>query len=242
MNVATGAIVQRMDYDEFGNVIYDSNPGYQPFGFAGGLYDPETELVRFGARDYDVSTGRWASKDPIGFAGRLSNLYEYVVNDPVNRFDLSGLQLMDENGNPIIYGQDIPSNITLKFNGSTETVVTYNRGAEVNLGEYPALSGSVSSGRYAPAPEGTYVVNNLRSTIEKGMVCPGETKGWKLTLTPLFPTNRTGLDIHPDQPPPGTEGCIGISCSVADQFYDYISYYMRPGSPTVYQVVNYGGK
>ena len=30
-----------MDYDEFGNVIYDSNPGFQPFGFAGGLYDTE---------------------------------------------------------------------------------------------------------------------------------------------------------------------------------------------------------
>ena len=34
----------------------------QPFGFAGGLYDAETKLVRFGARDYDAGTGRWTSR------------------------------------------------------------------------------------------------------------------------------------------------------------------------------------
>ncbi len=87
VNVSTGVIVQRIEYDEFGNVIYDSNPGFQPFGFAGGLYDSDTKLVRFRARDYDGTTGRWISKDPIGFSGGNPNLYSYVVNDPMNRFD-----------------------------------------------------------------------------------------------------------------------------------------------------------
>jgi uncharacterized protein RhaS with RHS repeats len=58
IDAATGAVAQRMDYDEFGNVIMDSNPGFQPFGFAGGLYDRDTRLVRFGARDYDEETER----------------------------------------------------------------------------------------------------------------------------------------------------------------------------------------
>ena len=58
-----------MDYDSFGNVLQDTQPGFQPFGFAGGLYDPDTKLVRFGARDYDPRTGRWTAKDPILFAG-----------------------------------------------------------------------------------------------------------------------------------------------------------------------------
>jgi RHS repeat-associated protein len=48
-----------------------------PFGFAGGLYDPDTGLVRFGARDRDVSVGRWTAKDPIGFDGG-GNLFVYV--------------------------------------------------------------------------------------------------------------------------------------------------------------------
>jgi hypothetical protein len=40
-----------MDYDAWGNVLLDTNPGFQPFGFAGGLYDRDTRLVKFGARE-----------------------------------------------------------------------------------------------------------------------------------------------------------------------------------------------
>ena len=91
INTLNGQIVQRMDYDVWGKVTYDSNPSFQPFGFAGGLYDSATELVRFGARDYDPHVGRWLSKDPIGFAGGDTNLYGYVLQDPVNLLDPSGL-------------------------------------------------------------------------------------------------------------------------------------------------------
>jgi RHS repeat-associated protein len=86
----TGVVLQRMDYDEFGNVILDTNPGFQPFGFAGGIYDRDTGLVRHGARDYDPETGRWTAKDPIKFKGGAANLYGYVLNDPVNAIDPNG--------------------------------------------------------------------------------------------------------------------------------------------------------
>jgi len=91
VNAQSGAIVQRMDYDAFGNVVLDTNPGFQPFGFAGGLYDPDTGLLRFGARDYDATIGRWTTKDPLLLGGADSNLYRYVQNDPVNRTDPHGL-------------------------------------------------------------------------------------------------------------------------------------------------------
>jgi RHS repeat-associated protein len=90
VNANTGAIAQRLDYDEFGNILADTNPGFQPFGFAGGQYDVETRLVRFGARDYDSQTGRWISKDPLGFAGGGTNLYAYGWDDPVNFIDPTG--------------------------------------------------------------------------------------------------------------------------------------------------------
>jgi len=91
VDAGTGAIVQRMDYDEFGNVLNDTNPGFQPFGFAGGIYDQDTGLVRFGARDYDPNTGRWTAKDPILFGGGDTNLYGYTLGDPVNFVDPAGL-------------------------------------------------------------------------------------------------------------------------------------------------------
>lgn len=95
VNAANGTIAQRLDYDSFGRVTQDTNPGFQPFGFAGGLYDAASGLVRFDARDYDAGTGRWTDKDPIGFAGIDTNLYRYAGNDPVNRIDPEGLVLAE---------------------------------------------------------------------------------------------------------------------------------------------------
>ncbi len=87
----TGEVAQRMDYDSWGRVLRDTQPGFQPFGFAGGLWDADTGLVRFGARDYDPALGRFTAKDPIGFANGLTSLYAYVGNDPVNWVDPTGL-------------------------------------------------------------------------------------------------------------------------------------------------------
>jgi len=91
VDISDGSVIQRMDYDAFGNVIEDSNPGFQPFGFAGGIYDLDTQLTRFGARDYDAEIGRWTAKDPILFAGGDTNLYGYVLADPINSLDALGL-------------------------------------------------------------------------------------------------------------------------------------------------------
>lgn len=90
VDTSSGAVAQRVDYDEWGIVVADSNPGFQPFGFAGGLWDRDTGIVKFGYRDYDPSVGRWASKDPVRFWGGL-NFYEYMDGDPLNGSDPSGL-------------------------------------------------------------------------------------------------------------------------------------------------------
>jgi len=94
-----GEVVKRIDYDSFGTILADSNPAFTvPFGFAGGLHDRDTHLVRFGARDYMPETGKWTAKDPIGFDGGDSNLFGYVANDPVNWVDPFGLEVIYRKG------------------------------------------------------------------------------------------------------------------------------------------------
>lgn len=95
VNVANASDVPyRADYSAFGEATWKGAGAaaldWLPFGFAGGLYDADTGLVRFGARDYDPSMGRWMSKDPILFDGGQTNLYSFVNDDPVNRTDASG--------------------------------------------------------------------------------------------------------------------------------------------------------
>jgi RHS repeat-associated protein len=95
VDATSGGVVQEIVYDAWGRVLADTNPGFQPFGFAGGLADPDTELVRFGARDYEPEFGRWTSRDPARFAGG-ANHYAYVGDNPVNRGDPKGLDWLDD--------------------------------------------------------------------------------------------------------------------------------------------------
>ena len=92
VNVADSSDVAfAAEYTAFGEqTVTTGNADFVPFGFAGGLSDAQTGLVRFGARDYDPSVGRWTSKDPILFDGGQANLYVYVNNDPVNLTDPEG--------------------------------------------------------------------------------------------------------------------------------------------------------
>jgi RHS repeat-associated protein len=104
VNSATAAVVQQLDYDEWGNVINLVDPSctvggtalcWQPFGFAGGVWDVTTGAVRLGARDYDPALRRWTQKDPIRFDGGI-NVYEYAAGDPINGSDPSGLDPTNE--------------------------------------------------------------------------------------------------------------------------------------------------
>jgi RHS repeat-associated protein len=112
-----GATLQQLDYYPYGRVIVDTNPGFQPFGYAGGLYERDTGLVRFGRGDYDPAVGRWTSKDPIGFAGGL-NLYGYVVQDLVNNFDPTGLDTVGIVGAHKPWSANTAGHVAMAITGS----------------------------------------------------------------------------------------------------------------------------
>jgi RHS repeat-associated protein len=95
VNVANVSdVLVSLEYAAFGAVT-GTGSGWMPQGFAGGLYDADTGLVRFGARDYDPVSGRWTSKDPILFNGDGPNLYAYVLGDSINELDHYGEGIVD---------------------------------------------------------------------------------------------------------------------------------------------------
>ena len=88
-----GKLVKQRQYDSFGNLLNDTTPNwFIPIGFAGGVHDRDTGLVRFGRRDYDPQCGRFVAQDPLGDTGGDHDLYEYCVDDPVNLIDPNGLK------------------------------------------------------------------------------------------------------------------------------------------------------
>jgi RHS repeat-associated protein len=61
-----------------------------PFRFSTKQFDAETGFYYYGYRFYSPELGRWLSRDPVEEQGGL-NLYGFVGNDPVDRWDMLGL-------------------------------------------------------------------------------------------------------------------------------------------------------
>ena len=100
-NAAGSSILDQIEYDSFGNVIYQTNSTYQSLiGYAGQPFDTYTGLQNNLNRWYNPSLGTWMSQDPIGFAGGQTNLREYVGNSPTNGTDPTGL-LAPRNGHKL---------------------------------------------------------------------------------------------------------------------------------------------
>jgi RHS repeat-associated protein len=85
---ASGSLVERMQYEAYGAGAAGALTRY---GYTGRERDDLTGLIYLRARWYDPQQGRFTSEDPIGFAAGDTNLYKYVLNNPVNLRDPIGL-------------------------------------------------------------------------------------------------------------------------------------------------------
>jgi RHS repeat-associated protein len=82
-----GATLATQRYDAWGNTLVAGN--IPQYGYTGREPDA-TGLIYYRARYYDQQTGRFAQRDPVGFAGGDINLYTYVGGNPVNAKDPDG--------------------------------------------------------------------------------------------------------------------------------------------------------
>ena len=89
-----GDLVNDYDYDVFGALRDSSGAQDNDCTFTGEQVDGSTGLQYLRARYYDVATGRFSNMDPLaGIAGLplSQNRYTYVLNNPTNLTDPSGL-------------------------------------------------------------------------------------------------------------------------------------------------------
>jgi uncharacterized protein RhaS with RHS repeats len=66
---------------------------------------------------YDPKIGRWISEDPLGFAAEDPNLYRYVLNNPTDLTDPSGLQ-------PVTLPRDIYNQIVREVGRRAENAAS----------------------------------------------------------------------------------------------------------------------
>jgi RHS repeat-associated protein len=179
IDTSTGSVAHQMDYDEFGRVIQDTNPGFQPFGFAGGIYDRDTKLTRFGVRDYDSEIGRWTAKDPIQFKGGDLNLYGYVLGDPVNLIDPLGLVYQATLGVNLFGGFSVfafpgifaGGGVNFGFTSSGQLFIQFQATLQTGLGAFGGV-GFQGGGAYSdcPIPSGISTQNSLEAAFNVGWV------------------------------------------------------------------------
>lgn len=89
----SGNPVNSYSYDEWGNILSQTEQINNPFKYAGEIHDPETGLYYLRARYYDPSLGRFINKDTN--EGDITNpltlnLYTYAYNNPLIYIDPSG--------------------------------------------------------------------------------------------------------------------------------------------------------
>jgi RHS repeat-associated protein len=111
VNAADGSLVASYEYGPFGEVIRATGPMAKtnPIRFSTKYQDDESDLLYYGYRYYKASTGTWLSSDPINEIGfkiltrrakfvdrsQEENLYSFVSNDSVGKFDILGLSAAD---------------------------------------------------------------------------------------------------------------------------------------------------
>ncbi len=117
------AVAIAVIYDAYGRLKADypsSTAGNLGYSAQSRYYTDSSGLQYVKARYYEAGTGRFISRDPIGYQGGL-NLYAYASDDPTNDVDPSGMGNMVWPGNSRI------------CNDSDGCVIVYNNGSFIIL-------------------------------------------------------------------------------------------------------------
>jgi len=96
---ATGNVINQYTYDLWSGSLTTSESVVQPFRYSGGMWDSSANLQYPRARWYSSGMGRFISEDT--YEGQIDNplslnLYAYVGNNPLTRWDPTGHKITDD--------------------------------------------------------------------------------------------------------------------------------------------------
>lgn len=192
--------------------LADKYPNISPYAYC--TWNPVNRVDPDGKADYYDVDGNHLCNDG-------------VVNNRVFQQSNKGDVVFGGFATPFLYVGDV-DNISLSYDGEmisdsqsegTLTVTQHVGDKQFSKG-YSAISGFGSTedgnARYT-LQNGDYICYDYTPNVcQKGYVKDGI--GFKIWLktTEEWSTQRNGLQIHPDQYPPGTLGCIGLTGTASE--------------------------
>ena len=241
----TGAVIDHVVYDSFGNVLSETSPSNgDRFKFAGMEWDGTVGQYYDHARGYDAAIGRFMSLDPMGFAAGDANIYRYVENAPGGFTDptgkgggilvlppaggtgglLQGGGVQAGPGGGIVGLTDPGLGVTILPNGDVEFYMDYPGGTGVEVG-----LGNPEPGEPPEMPEnpveGTPHDGNVHRTPNANVPTPHRPWDYKYVwdlfknffLSPLSPSPLVGPTDPPD-----------VNTPMNDLNPEYIRHLLRP--------------
>ena len=201
IDATTGERAAEYEYGPFGEPLRATGPAAaaNPFRFSTKYTDPETDLLYYGFRYYNPSTGRWLSRDPIEEQGGI-NLYCFVGNAPAGRWDYLGLvsksrcaQLMEK------YKNILPREGEQRFEGE-------NAFRDANLNGLLGLAAMDSHSEYqssmiewtywvTPSPDGSYVRKSLFTSGLYDKVAAMDAPYYRTDVLPLIAGNKFSPNV-----------------------------------------------
>lgn len=98
-----GSLAYLLNFDPYGGTSVTQNSGGSgyvdnPYTYAGGVRSHTTQLIKFGARWYDPTTGNWTQQDALNapLDPGNGNRYAYAADNPINESDPSGRNWIDD--------------------------------------------------------------------------------------------------------------------------------------------------